>query len=345
MGHEITDRDGLFTVRRPAWHNLGRVLADYPTREQAKAIAHPWEPVTEPLYRAVPRIVTQRPDGTPLEVPDLVTVYEPVETHRAVVRSDSGDTLGVISDTLAENLVSNEELYDIAEAIEGEADGSVMFETGGSLKGGAKVWLLIRLRDPLVIPRAEHGGVIPYYALQNAHDGSASFRGQATMTMIVCDNTAQMADLDAQARGTEFVFRHTGNVREKIEDAKFALTGWRDSVQRFRLLSEHLVDVRVTPKHRDLFVERFIPMPPPHTVSERVVANVTEAQDTLRGILNGPTCVGIEDTAYGLVQASVEYLNHYRKARSPESRFQRAYLDRSRIVADAVELAQEVATY
>jgi len=54
------------------------------------------------------------------------------------------------------------------------------------------------------------------------------------------------------------------------------------------------------------------------------------------------TCEGISNTSYGLVQASVEYLNWARRSRSDENRFKRAYLDRSVIVKDAVNLAKEM---
>lgn len=347
MAHHITDRDGVFSVREPMWHGLGTVFEEYPTREQAQALAHPWEPVSEPLYRAVPDFEEREHPATFGEretgLPHLEPVirYEKVEGFVANVRSDTGETLGVVSDTY--ETVLNAEMYDIAEAIEGEAKGSVKFETGGSLKGGAKVWLLIRLRDPLVLREDPQTATIPYYALQNSHDASGAFRGQATMTRIVCDNTSQMADMDARQRGTEFIFHHTKNVRDRIEEAKAALAGWRESVQAYRLMSEHLLSTRITGYQEAEFVERFIPMPPPHTVSERVVNNVEAARSQMWEILRGPTLDNTGLTAYSLVQASVEYLNHYRKARSAETRFRRAYLDRNRIVTDAVNLVKEIA--
>lgn len=333
MAHNITERDGLFVVREPAWHGLGEVLSEYPTRQEAQAIAHPWEPVSEPVYRKVPFVT---------ETGELGERFEVIEDSVLNVRSDDGFALGV---TPASRVtISNSEMYDIAEAIEGTDKGAVKFETGGSLLGGKKVWLLLRLRDPLTIPGDPQGETIPYYGLQNGHsaDGGA-FRGQATLTRIVCDNTSQMADLDARARGTEFVFKHTKNIRDRIDEAKEALAGWRESVQAYRLLSAHLVGLRVTPAQRELFVTEFVPMPPPHAVSDRVVQNVEDARAAIRDILASPTCVGIDETAYGLVQASVEYLNHARRAKSAETRFKRAYLDRNRITTDAVALAEQVA--
>lgn len=357
MAHNITERDGMFTVREAAWHGLGEVLQDYPTRQAAQELAHPWEPISEPVYRRVPVLHEHDPgcyrggwsgqnavdyDRTLVcERPVLVDQYEEIEDAQAIVRSDNGTTLGVVSGTYEP--VKNAEMYDIAEAIEGEAKGSVRFETGGSLKGGRKVWLLIRLNEPLVLRDDKITATIPYYALQNAHDGSGSFRGQSTLTRIVCDNTSQLADMDAQARGTEFVFRHTANVRDRIEEAQNALAGWREGLQQWRLQQEVLLARTVTPHQEREFVERFIPMPPPHAVSDRVVNNVDTARDQLQGIIRGETLEGVHGTAYGLVQASVEYLNHARKARSAETRFKRNYLDRDRIVTDAVELVREVA--
>lgn len=332
MAHNITERDGSFTVRQPAWHNLSEVLPEYPTREQAQKIAHPWEPVAEPVYRKVPHIS---------EEGWLSEKYEPIEDYKAMVRSDDSHTLGVVSQTFEP--VLNKEMYDIAEAIEGEDSGSVMYETGGSLKGGAKVWLLLRLHEPIQVDGDPHGATIPYFALQNSHDGSGAFRGQSLMTRIVCDNTSQMADLEAKQRGTEFTFRHTRNVKVRIDQAQQALAGWRDSITRYSALMQHLLTEHVSDDQREQFVERFIPMPPPHVVSERVVHNVEAARATLRGIYSSVTVQDTAHTAYGLVQGAIEYGEHFRAARSAESRFRRAYLDRSVITKDALDLAIEVA--
>lgn len=332
MAHNITERDGMFTVREPAWHGLGNVLTDYPTRAEAQAIAHPWEPEPEELYRR--RLVPQTFGPPKVE-------YYQVEGYYANVRSDDQHLLGVVPQTF--NTVSNNEMYEIAEAIEGEAKGDVQFETGGSLKGGSKVWLLLRLREPLVVP-GDTTAVIPYWAMQNSHDGSGSFRGQCTLTRIVCDNTSQAADLDAQARGTEFVFRHTKNVRDRIDQAREALAGWRVSLDNWQQQMTWLQrEVKLDGDQVADFIKLFIPMPAIHSVSTRVVNNVERGRASLRAIIDGPTCEGIADTGYGMVQASIEYLNHSRRAASAESRFKRSYLDREVIVSDAVRIVKELA--
>jgi phage/plasmid-like protein (TIGR03299 family) len=360
--HNITDRDGLFVVREPAWHGLGVVLDDYPTREQAQALAHPWEPVQEPVYRKVLRVekrlhqhgqgrcIEQTKgtndcvmyEGDPNFMDEVPTEsFEEVEDAKLQVRSDGQGTLGVVSATYTP--VTNGEMYDIAEVIEGQDKDAVMYETAGSLLGGRKVWLLLRLKDPIKIAGDPRGDMVPYYALQNSHDGSGSFRGQATLTRIVCDNTAKAADFDAAQRGTEFVFSHTKNIGQRVEEAKKALAGWRDSVTNYVDQSQYLLSLGIDVRRRELFLSKFIPAPSDKVVSDRVMANIEEGRAAVRTILAGTTCEGINYTAYGLVQASVEYLNHVRKAHSAESRFRRAYLDRSELVAHAVNLAQEAA--
>jgi phage/plasmid-like protein (TIGR03299 family) len=276
-----------------------------------------------------------------VEAGEVSSRFEKVESHVNVTRSDTGASLGVVTNTYEP--IGNSEMYDIAEALENGNPDSVRYETGGSLKGGAKVWLLMRLQEPLLVKGDPQGETIPYFALQNAHDGSGACRGQGLNTRIVCDNTSQMADMDAKARGTEFMFRHVSGVQDRIDQAREALAGWRDSIEDWQRLNDHLIGVSINDTQRRAFVNQFVPMPPEHAISDFVVRNVELARESINTILDSQTCDGINNTAYGLVQASVEYNSHVRRAANKETRFKRAYLDRSRVTADAVKLAQEAA--
>lgn len=330
MSHEITATDNMFSVREMPWHRLGVVLEDYPTRQQAQEIAHPWEPVEEPLYRAVPVITAEG---------GLETQYETVETL-GNFRSDNGGYLGPKSPTYV--TVKNGEMWDVAEALQGD-NPDVMFETGGSLRGGKDVWIMVRLAEPLVVTGDPHGATMHYYLLQNKHDGSGAFKGSATATRVVCANTLRMADLDAELHGTEFSFSHTKNVAGRIEEAKEALAGWRESVQAWRLLTAHLVATEVSEAGVKGFLERFIPVPNSRVVSDRVRANVEADRAAWMSVYNSVTGEGIKNTAYGLLQASSEYAEHIRKAQSVETAFRRSIMNRNRIMTDAKDLALEAA--
>lgn len=338
MGHGIDGREEVFAVRQPLWHGLGTILDDYPTRGEAQRICHNWEPASEPVYRKR-TVLAEYVDPLTGEQ-GFVDQFEECETGILNTRSDTGEELAVVSPTFT--TVSNNEMWDIAEVIEGTEKGSVRYETGGTLLGGRKVWLMIRLTDPIDVVGDPNGKVIPFFAIQNSHDGSGAFRGQAITERIVCANTSQAADLMSEQMGTSFNFSHTKNIQGRIDEAKKALAGWRASVAAFKTLAEEMVKERITINQREIFVEEFIPMPAVHAVSDRVVKNVQEGRQTLRNILAGPTCADVDLTTYGLVQAATEYVQHYRKAQSSESRFKRAYLQRSKIVTEAMELAREV---
>lgn len=329
MSHDLTTSDGMFTVRLAAWHGLGTVFEDYPKREEAQKVAHPWDVVEEPLYRKVASVAE---DGV------IVEALEEVPSFKANVRSDNSELLGVVSDTYTN--VTNHELWDVAEALEGSG-ADVMFETGGSLNGGRQVWVLLRLQEPLVIKGDPRGETIPYYALQNSFDGSGAFRGQATTTRIVCANTSRLADWDARNRGTEFVFRHTTNVSERVEEARIALQGWRESLTAWQEQAESLIERKLEPMVASDFLERFIPMPPENLITERVRNNVIRDRQKWLDAYNSVTGEGLRDTAYGLVTASIEFLEWGRRAFNAETRFRRSFLSRNDLVTRAIELSME----
>lgn len=363
MAHQITDTDNLFSVREMPWHGLGVVLDGYPTRAEAQGLALPWEPISEPVYRREVVIhehsdecygtgaffladgTTERQVLCGQQSGPSVQFVE-IEGSKEIRRDDNGAGLGVVNDTYEP--VSNTELFDIAEAVQGQGS-DVRFETAGSLDGGRKVWVLLRLNEPIVVPGDPNGATIAFYALQNSHNGTGSLRGQGVNTRIVCANTSTWADMEAQRSGHEFTFRHSKNVRDRIEDAKQALAGWRTSVNEWLTVQEHLVSVKVTREQQEAFIEAFVPMPAAQIVSKRVQTNVANVRSTMWDILGSETSEGVDKTAYGLVQAAVEYAQHYRRTQSAtaqghaENRFSRSMLDRSELTRQAVRIVRAVA--
>jgi phage/plasmid-like protein (TIGR03299 family) len=345
MSHNIRERDTVIAVRDAGWHGLAKIKDDYVTPEEARKEAFDWEPITTPLYRAVP-VVGE--DGL------LRTEYAVVEGTVGVERSDTGEFFGAVSAELGASLehANNKALTEVAESVEGIAAGEVRVETAGSLKNGRKVWMLLRMKDPIEVKGDPHGTTIPYFALQTSHDGTGSFRGQALFTKIICDNTAQAADLEAQRRGTEFTFRHTSGLKDRIEEAKGAIAMWRHSIEEYNLLMASLIDLKVTAKQRQIFIDSWGPTRLPDAglaVSDQVMNNIEKARGQFQSLMESITTEGINDTAYGLVQAAIEFQQHVRGVRAAddvaraESRFKRAYLDRDSLTTVAVGLAREVA--
>jgi|HubBroStandDraft_5_1064220.scaffolds.fasta_scaffold1052556_2 hypothetical protein len=85
---------------------------------------------------------------------------------------------------------------------------------------------------------------------------------------------------------------------------------------------------------------------PDHAVSFVVpyIRNVDEARNALRLLFQSTTNEQIARTAYGLVQAAQEYLDHVRAAQSWETRLNRTLMRSEPFKHRALSLAREITT-
>lgn len=199
MAHEITNTDSFGHVGEKAWHGLGMKLADGLTPTEAfNALGLGWD---TGLFE-VPALTL--PDGR-----QVVSAE-----HRMHVRMDTASCLGIVGKDYRP--ISNQEMAKFADALAGE-DAAVRVETGGSLRGGKRVFVLVKLpSDTEVLD----GDVLRnYVCISNGHDGLNAFRVFYTPIRVVCANTLAMAE--ANVSGARFV--HDGDVTKKIELARAAL--------------------------------------------------------------------------------------------------------------------------
>jgi hypothetical protein len=119
----------------------------------------------------------------------------------------------------------------------------------------------------------------------------------------------------------------------------------RTETQEYVKAMTDLLGVKITPAQEQLFLREFIPEPPDGLITDRVAKNIIEARAAVMGFLEGPTVdgAGVRGTAYGLVQAAGEYLDHVRAARTWESKMNRSLLRAEPLKAKATVLAREVA--
>lgn len=321
--------DSGYAVREPAWHGLATVVQEYPgSWDEARKLAGlDWEPVLKPAYIQ---------SGWDELGPDLVVPSYVQTPFKVVVRDDNGKAIATVGEGFG--LVRNGDMGPIVEAILDQPN--VKYETAGSLRGGRSVWVLARLDEPYVIP-GDTSETYPYVTLLNSHDGTGACKVLATDIRVVCWNTFSAANAHGERTGREFSFRHTGTVMSRIEEAREAITGVRRESERFRKLCEGLVKIHINGRQRELFLAEFVPTEP--VMSDRRVTHVNTVREQIRSILDGPTCAGVADTAYGLVQASVEYLDHVRRARTRETHFGRTIRPEP-LKAKAVALATSIGT-
>lgn len=312
MSHEIY-KEQVFSVREPMWHGLGQIFDGYPGRVEAMAAAgHDFTILERPIY-------------IPMTDNDEATL---VEGWKGLVHSKDGHLIHVARDTY--EVIQNEQMWDIVDAIVNNPD--VKYETAGTLKEGAVLWVMARLDEPVQI-KGDNSPTYPYITVSSSHDQTAACRAMANAIRVVCWNTFSAADARAKADGLYFTFRHTKNVKEKIEYAREALGMVRSQFKFYHELMEDLADIPVTFEQIKDFVSDFIPMPPEAMITDRVKDNVNVARAQVIGILNGSFTDGQtvpeahQRTAYGLWCACTEYLDHYRGYRTQDTYFKRSIMD------------------
>ena len=266
--------ESMFSVRQMPWHREGVVLADYPGNwDEARRLAGlDWDPVTTEVY-AVTGI---NGDGTPY--------LEPIAGWKSIARSDTGAVLSINRDSYT--VIDHGEMGEIVEAV--LAQPNVKWETAGVLDGGRSVWCLALLDEPITLP-GDDSATLPYLAITNRHDGTAACALRATAVRIVCANTFRAAELEGERTGTTFSFVHKTNWRDRISEARKAVTGAQAEMRRYADLARDLLAIPVTPAQRELFITQFIPKPPDGLITDRVARNVDESRNALRLLFDTPT--------------------------------------------------------
>jgi len=319
--------ESMFSVRQMPWHQEGIILADYPGDwNQARKLAGlDWDPITTEVYALTDLDV----DGNPH--------YQPIGGWKAVSRSDNGAVLSLNRDTYT--VIDHGEMGEIVEAV--LAQPNVKWETAGVLDSGRAVWCLALLDEPITLP-GDASATLPYLAITNRHDGTGACALRATAVRIVCANTFRAAELEGERTGTTFSFIHKSSWRNRIEEARQAVTGARKEMRRYAELAHELLAIPITARKRELFITQFIPMPPDGLVTDRVARNVDEARNALRLLFDSATNQQIAGTGYGLVQAAGEYLDHVRTARSWETRLNRTLIRPELLKHRALSLVREI---
>lgn len=303
-----------FFVRVPAWHEQGTVIPEYTSREESMRLAgHDFEIGERPVW-------------------DEAGV---IENKKSLYRTDTGARLEVVNKSYG--VVQNSTAWDVVDAIIG-ADEAIKYDTAGILNGGANLWVMALLDEPFKVA-GDQSETFPYLSCSWSHDGSGALNAKAHMTRIVCANTEQMAQSEAMKAGRLFSFRHTVNVMARIEEAKKTILGLREWTEDFKDLANDLARLTVSDEGVKVFVEQLRPRST-ELVSDRVRANEDNDRALITSYLNGPTCEGIRNTAYGLVQAGIEFLDHGRKYRNTETLLNRTVLKGEPLKDKLVTLAR-----
>lgn len=186
------EMETMFYTREKPWHGLGVRVENAPGSKEALAVAGlDWRVIQK-------KIMTQ--DKT------LVPGF------KANIRETDHQVLGVVTDRY--KVVQNCDAFAFTDGLLGEG---ITYETAGSLQNGRRIWILAKLPQRYIISGDE---ITPYLVFMNSHDGSGAIKAAMTPVRVVCMNTLNLALATAKRSWST---NHVGNIRGKMEDARYTL--------------------------------------------------------------------------------------------------------------------------
>ena len=268
----------MFSVREKPWHGLGTIVKEAPTSADAIRLAGlDWSVVQEPIYTNFNRVV----DG-----------------YRANVRSSDRKVLGVVSDRY--KVVQNVDAFSFTDELLGKG---VRYETAGSLQEGKKVWLLARLPREYIIAGER---ISPYLVFSNTHDGSGSVKVAITPVRVVCNNTLNLA-LGTAKRSFSMI--HTGNIQDKIQEAKDTLFMAEEYMDCLGIEFEQLRRQKVTDAQVKEYIELLLPMEKePTPIQSKNIIRLRE--DMMKRYYDAPDLQKVGNNAYRFLNAVSDFATH-----------------------------------
>lgn len=167
-----------------------------------------------------------------VEDPDALGGLALVETHRAVVRSDSKAHLGVVG--AGYEPVQQDAAFAWVQPL--LDSGEARLVSAGHLSGGRRVYVQAELTDSAVeVARGDE--LRAFVNFSNAHDGSLAVGAGYTRIRVVCQNT-----MAAAAKSLAFKARHTSGVHAALAAARLEFhaqrAGLREAAAALALLTE-----------------------------------------------------------------------------------------------------------
>ncbi len=212
MAHQLnfnnrTGKYSFFSVKEKAWHNLGQIVEEYPTSEEAiKFAGLDYEVEKSPLFTKGAGIM-ENTNGI-----EMIDSELEVPNYFANIRNDNNTVLGVVGKDY--HIVQNREAFTFFDSIVGGGNG-ILYETAGALGNGERIFITAKLPDYI---RVGNGDDITekYIFLTTSHDGSGSITAAFTPVRIVCQNT-----LNASLKNMSNVvrIRHTAGAKQRLDDA------------------------------------------------------------------------------------------------------------------------------
>jgi phage/plasmid-like protein (TIGR03299 family) len=293
-------------VNETPWHGLGnRLVPHQPIEVWAQQAGMDWS-----IQEAPVSFINEDTASTK-------TIHAFPE-QKVLYRSDTKFPLSVVS--------SRYQTVQPREILEFYLDlteiGGYELETAGVLKDGKKLWALARTGDSVTLKGNDV--VNGYLLLATACDGTLATTAQFTSVRVVCNNTLHIA----LSEGTGVVkvsHRSQFDAQAVKQQLGVAVSSWDTFMYQMRMLADRKVSATQASK----YIERVLEIDTPMKADSATIPNATRALKTIHTLFEGEGIgagmASTSGTAWGLLNAVTQYVDHERKARSSDHRIDSAW--------------------
>lgn len=245
-------------------------------------------------------------------------VYEGGKTVRkkskafSVIRGDNHEEIGVVGKKYR-TLDNARAFRFLTQLVD---DAGAVFDAAGCRKGGSQVFVVVKL--PETIKVLGHDTMNQYVLFLTSHDGSLAVTATPSLMRIACTN--MFRPLLAQ-KNEVWKAQHTTTLNSRIEDmqaVRRSLDLVGHGVSNFQNMAEKLVGLPVNGEDgpNGFYEAMRLGLPWEGTARDKLVEGVRHVWHT-----SGTIESDVKNTGWGLLNATTEYLDHYREYRTSGSRF------------------------
>lgn len=302
MAHEV---EQMAYAGQVPWHGLGNSIHEDSTIEEwQQAAGLDWQVSKRPVEFSIPNM--------PFDTPRRSTFKD-----KFVLARDTDDRPFSVVSGRYKPVQPKEILEFFRELI---ADFGMKIETAGSLRDGQRVWALAKTGDAHKVMGVDK--VDGYLMLATSYDLTFSTLAQFTSVRVVCNNTLQQSFAEHTGRVTIPHFREFS-----MDDVKAELGVGRAQWQNYTEMLDTLARIKLDATKATEVMGKVFQLsnePVKDSVSNAHIAKII---DLFSGKAIGYDMAG--QTGWGLVNATTEYLDKYKRARSQGNRLDSAWFGES----------------
>ncbi|MFK5645111.1 DUF932 domain-containing protein [Ornithinimicrobium sp. LYQ121] len=304
---------GSTDQRGTAWHYRADLQGGEPNHypgpipvEDVRRRLFHWSADSRPLAVALPSDLAT---ATHLDQDGAPARWTPVPDRQAIVRSDTGQVMGIFTSGYVMHPYDEWLLTTVANIL----DDHLAISSAGLLKGGAIAWVEVSMPETVSSP--EGLDFRPNLLATTSFDGSIATTYKRTVTAVVCDNTRAAA---LGERGQTYKVKHSRYSQARLAEARQALSVVHQMTEDYLTEIATLGRTPVTDRQWDTLLTQLVPIPGP---SEKpLTPRSRRAAEEKRYQLNHLYRVDHraspwQGTALGVLQAVNTWEHHYGNVR------------------------------